>query len=82
MAKYQNDNKLRDTSYMGRNPKTPDPANPPRGAFGYYGSKQRLAKGILKYMPPHHCWVELFGGLSRVDDGKKTGNDRDHKRSR
>ena len=32
------------------------------GAFGYYGSKQRLAAKILKFMPPHSCWVELFGG--------------------
>ncbi len=32
------------------------------GAFGYYGSKQRLAADILKFMPPHNCWVELFGG--------------------
>ena len=33
-----------------------------QSAFGYFGSKQRLAKAILEYMPPHHCWVELFGG--------------------
>ena len=33
-----------------------------RGAFGYCGSKQRLARKILSYLPPHHCWVELFGG--------------------
>ena len=31
-------------------------------AFGYYGSKQRLATDILNYMPPHNCWVEIFGG--------------------
>lgn len=34
----------------------------PRSAFGYFGSKQRLAKKILEYIPPHNCWVELFGG--------------------
>ncbi len=44
----------------------------PRGAFGYYGSKQRLAKGILEYMPPHHCWVELFGGGLAVTMAKKS----------
>ena len=33
-----------------------------RGAFGYAGSKQRLARRILHYQPPHTCWVELFGG--------------------
>ena len=42
-----------------------------RGAFGYYGSKQRLAKSILKYMPPHHCWVELFGGALAVTMAKE-----------
>ena len=30
--------------------------------FGYYGSKQRLADQILRYLPEHHCWIELFGG--------------------
>ena len=30
--------------------------------FGYYGSKQRLASQILRYLPEHHCWIELFGG--------------------
>lgn len=33
-----------------------------RSAFGYYGSKLSLAKKILKNLPPHNCWVELFGG--------------------
>lgn len=43
----------------------------PRSAFGYFGSKQKLAKTILKYMPPHHCWVELFGGALAVTMSKK-----------
>ena len=30
--------------------------------FGYYGSKQRLASQMLRYLPEHHCWIELFGG--------------------
>ena len=30
--------------------------------FGYYGSKQRLASHMLRYLPEHHCWIELFGG--------------------
>ena len=30
--------------------------------FAYYGSKQRLAGQILRYLPEHHCWIELFGG--------------------
>ena len=41
-----------------------------RGAFGYFGSKQRLAKAILKHMPPHNCWVELFGGALAVTMAK------------
>ena len=41
-----------------------------KSAFGYYGSKHRLAKSILKYMPPHHCWVELFGGALAVTMAK------------
>ena len=43
----------------------------PRGAFGYFGSKQRLAKSILEHIPPHHCWVELFGGSLAVTMAKK-----------
>ena len=30
--------------------------------FGYYGSKQALAGHMLRYLPEHHCWIELFGG--------------------
>ena len=41
-----------------------------RSAFGYFGSKQRLAKMILKHMPPHHCWVELFAGALAVTMAK------------
>ena len=33
-----------------------------RGVFGYCGSKQRLANRIVANLPPHSCWVELFGG--------------------
>ena len=40
-------------------------------AFGYYGSKHRLATSILKYMPPHNCWVELFGGALAMTLAKK-----------
>lgn len=43
----------------------------PRGAFGYFGSKQRLARSILEHLPPHHCWVELFGGSLAVTMAKK-----------
>ncbi|MDE0242087.1 MAG: DNA adenine methylase [bacterium] len=40
-------------------------------AFGYYGSKQRLAVDLLKFMPPHSCWVELFGGALALTLAKK-----------
>ena len=40
------------------------------GAFGYFGSKQGLASHILGHMPPHHCWVELFGGALAVTMAK------------
>ena len=55
----------------GRHAETDGPTKLPRGAFGYYGSKQRLAQRILKYMPPHHCWVELFGGALAVTMAKQ-----------
>ena len=64
MAKEQHIGELRDGN-------GPEPTKLPRGAFGYYGSKQRLANSILRYMPPHHCWVELFGGALAVTMAKK-----------
>ena len=61
----------RDGNGLGKSADTNESIKLPRGAFGYYGSKQRLAKDILKYMPPHHCWVELFGGALAVTMAKK-----------
>ena len=55
---------------MTKNSNTVDRRSAPRGAFGYFGSKQRLAKSILAHMPPHHCWVELFGGSLAVTMAK------------
>ena len=46
------------------------PTRLPQSAFGYFGSKQRLAKGILEHVPPHYCWVELFGGALAVTMAK------------
>ena len=43
-------------------------------AFGYYGSKQRLATNILKFMPPHNCWVEVFGGALALTLAKRPAN--------
>ncbi len=71
MAKGQDVGQHSDRNGLGRNADTNEPTKLPRGAFGYYGSKQRLANSILKYMPPHHCWVELFGGALAVTMAKK-----------
>ena len=61
----------REGNGLGQSTDTNEPIKLPRGAFGYYGSKQRLANHILKYMPPHHCWVELFGGALAVTMAKE-----------
>lgn len=42
-----------------------------RAAFGYFGSKQRLAREILKYFPPHNCWVELCCGSAALTMAKE-----------
>jgi DNA adenine methylase len=34
----------------------------PRPALRYYGAKWLLAPWILSHLPPHHCWVDAFGG--------------------
>ena len=41
-----------------------------RAAFGYYGSKQRLARKILNYLPRHYCWVDLCCGSAAVSIAK------------
>jgi len=35
-------------------------------AFGYFGSKKRLAVGLCKNLPPHHAWVEMFCGSAAL----------------
>ena len=39
--------------------------------FGYYGAKQRIATRIIKMMPPHNAWVEVFCGSSAITLAKK-----------
>jgi len=34
--------------------------------FGYFGSKNKLAKELCKKLPPHNCWVELFCGSAAL----------------
>ena len=43
----------------------------PGSAFGYYGSKLSLAKTIAGSLPPHNCWVELFGGSLALTMAKR-----------
>lgn len=33
-----------------------------RSPIRWFGGKGRLANRILPYIPPHHTWVEVFGG--------------------
>ena len=42
-----------------------------KAAFGYFGSKLRLARQILSYFPPHNCWVELCCGSAALTMAKK-----------
>lgn len=42
-----------------------------RAAFGYFGSKLRLAKKMLECLPPHNCWVELCCGSAALTMAKK-----------
>lgn len=44
---------------------------PAKAAFGYFGSKLRIAKRILNCLPPHHCWVELCCGSAALTMAKK-----------
>ena len=42
-----------------------------KAAFGYFGSKQRLARDILGHLPRHNCWVELCCGSAALTMAKK-----------
>ena len=42
-----------------------------KAAFGYFGSKLRLARQILSCFPPHNCWVELCCGSAALTMAKK-----------
>ncbi len=50
--------------------------------FGYYGSKQRLARRIAHLLPPHFAWVEAFCGSAAMTLAKRAApieviNDKD-----
>lgn len=40
-------------------------------AFGYFGSKLRLAARLCHELPPHNAWVELFCGSAAMTIAKK-----------
>src|SRR5579859_7470478 len=40
-------------------------------AFGYFGSKKRLAVQLCKKLPPHSAWVEAFCGSAALTLAKK-----------
>lgn len=39
---------------------------PAKSPFGYYGAKQRIARHIVKMLPPHNAWVEGFCGSAAI----------------
>lgn len=52
-------------------------------AFGYFGSKNRLALQLCHELPPHNAWVEAFCGSAALTLAKKPApieviNDLDH----
>src|SRR5438128_10681220 len=40
-------------------------------AFGYFGSKLRIAAKLCDHLPPHNAWVELFCGSAAMTLAKK-----------
>ena len=38
--------------------------------IGWLGGKTKLRPTIINCMPPHHCYVEVFGGSATVFFGK------------
>jgi len=40
-------------------------------AFGYFGSKRRIAAKLQDRLPPHNAWVELFCGSAAMTLAKK-----------
>lgn len=40
-------------------------------AFGYFGSKLRIASKLCGHLPPHNAWVELFCGSAAMTLAKE-----------
>ncbi len=45
--------------------------NPP---FGYFGSKNKIARQLTGNLPPHTCWLEAFCGSAAVTLAKPPSN--------
>ena len=57
-------------------------AKPTGAPFGYYGSKQKIARKLISDLPPHNAWVEAFCGSAALTLAKPPSpieiiNDRD-----
>ena len=46
-------------------------AKPVRAPFGYYGAKLRIARQVVRTLPPHNAWVEGFCGSAALTLAKK-----------
>lgn len=44
---------------------------PTKAPFAYYGAKQRLARRITSFLPPHNAWVEGFCGSAALTLAKQ-----------
>lgn len=55
--------KERAASSLEDAPSTVGPSDP---AFGYFGSKHKIAGKIADLLPPHNAWVEAFCGSAAV----------------
>ncbi len=42
-----------------------------RSFLPYFGGKSRLVSTITPLLPPHHCYVEVFGGAGWLLFGKE-----------
>lgn len=40
-------------------------------AFGYFGSKNKIALKLCNILPPHNCWVEAFCGSAALTLAKR-----------
>jgi DNA adenine methylase len=68
MAAINDYSNLYATSPYDYDPSMIKPSAPP---FGYYGAKQRISSKIIRSLPPHNAWVEVFCGSAALTLAKK-----------